>query len=256
MPQLSLPKQRKQRSTSSFNKPITPRGCDFGCGLVLMKRKIVLENGCIHHVFNRSIAGFKIFNSEKEFRRMQELALYYQYGKLQCRFSYNTRLSDSFQKEVQSEKTLKSSQKKIVKLIAYCLMPTHYHFILKQNEDKGIERFIGNLQNSYSKYFNIKHKRKGPLWEGRFKNVLVETDEQLIHLTRYLHLNPTSSSLVDDPLKWQFSSYKEFISPSSQSQSCDFSEELTITPESYKEFVNSNKDYQRELNRIKHLTLE
>ena len=67
------------------------------------------------------------------------------------------------------------------------------------------------LLNSYTRYFNEKIKRKGPLWEGRFKKVLVNSDEQLLHLTRYVHLNPVSAGIVEKPEDWPCSSYREYI---------------------------------------------
>jgi putative transposase len=78
-------------------------------------------------------------------------------------------------------------------------MPTHIHLVLRQLKDGGISKFMSNILNSYSRYFNIKHNRKGPLWEGRFRKVLVGSDEQLLHLTRYVHLNPVTACLVDKP---------------------------------------------------------
>jgi hypothetical protein len=63
-------------------------------------------------------------------------------------------------------------------------MPTPFHLVLGQAADQGIFRFISNTQNSYTRYFNTKPGRKGPLWEGRSKSVLVKADEQLPHLTR------------------------------------------------------------------------
>jgi len=62
--------------------------------------------------------------------------------------------------------------------------------------EEGISLYMKNLLNSYTRYFNTKTKRKGPLWQGRFKSVLIKMDEQL-YLTRYIHLNPTSEDLVE-----------------------------------------------------------
>ena len=81
------------------------------------------------------------------------------------------------------------SEDYLVEIIAYCFMPTHIHLILRQLKKDGISIFMGKILNSYTRYFNLKNKRKGPLWESKFKNVEVVTDEQLLHLTRYIHLN-------------------------------------------------------------------
>ena len=108
---------------------------------------------------------------------------------------------------------------------------------------------------SYSKYFNKKYKRKGPLWETRFKNVHVDTDEQLLHLTRYIHLNPVTALLVKKPEDWNFSSYKEYLRESPR-KICEFEEFIPIEKNEYKLFVEERIDYQKELAKIKHLLLE
>lgn len=222
-----------------------------------MKRQIELVNSCIYHVFNRSAAGSIIFNDDQEYSRIRETSLFYQFSEPENKYSRYLKIAKK--KENTDDHTLEcalGSRSKIVRIIAYCFMPNHYHFILKQMEDRGIEKFIGNIQNSYSRFFNTKHERRGPLWEGRFKNVLIETDEQLLHLTRYVHLNPMCSSLVKHPGKWQYSSYLEYVLPDINKKSCDFSQDLSINPANYKEFVNCQLEYQKELPKIKHLTFE
>lgn len=90
-------------------------------------------------------------------------------------------------------------------------MPTHIHLLLKQILKDGISIYMGKVLNSYAKYFNTKYKRKGSLWESRFKSIEVETTEELYHLTKYIHLNPVTAYLVEKPGDWHFSSYREFI---------------------------------------------
>jgi len=149
------------------------------------------------------------------------------------------------------------NHERIVQIIAYCIMPTHIHVVLKQLVDNGISVYIGNVLNSYSKHFNAKHKRKGPLWEGKFKNVLVQTDEQLLHLTRYIHLNPSTAGIVDKPEHWNHSSYLEYLGEVEDVKMVSSCEDLIeMLPVAYKEFVEDRISYQRELNRIKNLILE
>ncbi len=78
-------------------------------------------------------------------------------------------------------------------------MPTHIHLILKQLKEDGISAYMSKILNSYTCYFNRRTKRKGPLWESRFKRVEVTSDEQLLHLTRYIHLNPVTAHIVEEP---------------------------------------------------------
>jgi putative transposase len=148
-------------------------------------------------------------------------------------------------------------KEKLVEIIAYCIMPTHLHLVLKQLEDNGISIFMNRILNSYSHYFNIKHERKGPLWEGRFKHILVEKDEYLLHLTRYIHLNPVTAYLVNKPEEWFASSYGEYLQDVKKDDKiCKYSEILEIEPKSYREFIEDRISYQRELAKIKHLVMD
>ena len=103
--------------------------------------------------------------------------------------------------------SLQQNANLLVKVVAYCIMPTHFHMILKQILPDGITNYLGRLLNGYSRYFNVKHHRTGPLWAGRFKNCLIFSNDHLLHLTRYIHLNPTLAGMVKDPVEWKFSSY-------------------------------------------------
>ena len=219
-------------------------------------RKVPLVEGEVYHIFTKSIADFKIFNTDKDFKRMLETVAFYVEKGLSCKFSLfaKRQTQPNFKPVLQRHKT---DVKKIVRILAYCIMPTHIHLILEQLEENGISRFINLVLKSYSKYFNLKHRRKGPLWEGRFKNVLVESDEQLLHLTRYTHLNPVTAFLVNDPQDWLFSSYREYIGLCEKEKSiCDFSDRLNVDKSSYKEFVNDQIGYQRALAKIKDLAIE
>lgn len=136
-------------------------------------------------------------------------------------------------------------------------MPTHFHLILKQLKENGISRFVNLILKSYSKYFNEMHKRKGPLWEGRFKNVLVKSDEQLLHLTRYIHLNPVSACSVNNPEDWKFSSFREYIDLLEKDRRiCEFTNYINMEKSMYEKFVKDRIDYQKKLEMIKHLILE
>ena len=221
-----------------------------------MSRKNELVTGEIYHVFSKSIAGFKIFNNRYNSARMVETIRYYQRENLSEKFSRFVEYKKIKKEQNYFYNFLQNKEKK-VEIIAYCLMPTHLHLVLKQLKENGISTFMKTILNSYSRYFNTKLKRKGPLWEGRFKNVLVKTDEQLIHLTRYIHLNSVTAYLVDKPQNWEFSSYREYLGEvSSEDVICEYKEWLDIRPDSYKRFVNDEIGYQKSLAAIKDLIIE
>jgi putative transposase len=208
-----------------------------------------IATGEIYHVFNRSISEFVIFNNDSEYSRIKDVIQFYQLEKHATKFSQaSTKTSECLL--VKSLNT-----EKLAEIICYSPMPTHLHFVLKQLKDGGISRFMNNVLNSYTRYFNIKHNRKGPLWESRFKKVLVETDEQLLHLTRYIHLNPVTAHLVDKPEEWKWSSYQEYVFKKNESI-YKYNDVLDVKPDSYKIFVENRISYQRELAKIKHLMFD
>ena len=219
-------------------------------------RKDPLATGRVYHIFNKSIAGFKIFNYEPEFSRMLKAIRYYQRRCPGVKFSRFIVSGEEADGAFDKTDALANSDK-LVEIIAYCLMPTHMHFILKQLNENGISIFMSNIQNSFVRYFNTKIKRSGPLWVSRFKNVLVKTDAQLLHLTRYLHLNPVTAYLVDDPEYWPASSYREFLSNGATGRRlCRYEDDLDIDPKTYQYFVKDGISYQRALKLIKDLIFE
>jgi REP element-mobilizing transposase RayT len=90
---------------------------------------------------------------------------------------------------VSSGKPGKDSRKRIVDILAYCLNPNHFHFVLKQNEEKGIERFMQRLGTGYTMYYNGKTDRTGALFQGRFKSSHIDSDEYLLHVLAYVDCN-------------------------------------------------------------------
>ena len=222
--------------------------------MIMPVRKIPLVNDKIYHVYSRSIAKFKIFNSSKDYERMVDAISFYSQEDPPCKFSFFQKMKEKYQ-SFNSSNTI--STNKTVEIIAYCIMPTHIHLVLKQLRKNGISKFIGQVLISYSKYFNTKSKRKGYLWEGRFQNISVENDSQFMHLTRYIHLNPVTNHLVDRAEDWKFSSYGEFMGKVlNENKLCDFKKYLSVGSDTYRKFTNDRISYQRELASIKHLVLE
>ena len=202
----------------------------------------------IYHVFTKSIAGFRIFIEPKDFERIIQLITYYKENPF-LRFS-------DYKKLKNKEKVFTFPEgSSLIQIIAYCIMPTHIHLVLYEKQENGISNYMRRLLNSYTRYFNQKIQRRGPLWEGRFKKVLVTSDEQLLHLTRYVHLNPVSAGIVEKPEDWLYSSYREYIGLEPKNI-CETDPFLSFSEEEYKEFVEDRIDYQRSLELIKHLVLE
>lgn len=221
-------------------------------------RKIFIATGEIYHVFNRSIAHQQIFPSQRDFQRILELIPFYRYKRPPLRFSHFIRLSQ--EQRITFINTLKNNQKKQIQILAFCIMPNHLHFLLKEVENHGIATFMRNLQNSYAKYFNTKNKRTGALFQSMFKAVRIETDEQLLHITRYIHLNPVTSYIIQQIntlSDYSWSSYRDYIgSRKSDIISTEQIRGFFPSLEKFKDFTINQVDYQRKLEQIKHLILE
>lgn len=217
-------------------------------------RKIPIVGEHYYHIFNRSISQYRIFNDTGDYTRMLDIISLFRFKNFKQSFSHFIELTIDSQLKIKND--LEKSSQKLVEIVAYCLMPTHFHLILKQIMDGGIVNFISRISNSHTRYFNTLHGRKGPLWEGHFSNVLIDTDELILHITRYLHLNAVTAKIVDRPEDWLYSSYNEYIARPNTKGICNFRDVIDITPLKYKKFINDQIGYQRELSKIKHLLID
>lgn len=221
-------------------------------------RKIPLVNNEIYHVINRGVASQPIFLNKRDYDRALNTILYYQNFNIPLRYSFFMRLPQ--QRKFELHNQLKGQKEYFVDIVSYCLMPNHIHLLLKQKTDSGISIFMSKFSNSYTRYFNTKNDRIGHLFQGKFKSVRIENDEQLLHVSRYIHLNPFTSYVVknlDELERYPYSSFVEYINRKVQSF-CKKSLVLNHFRSciNYKEFVFNQADYQRKLDRIKHLILE
>ena len=210
-----------------------------------------------YHVFNRGVNKRQIFKTKYEYNRFLLLLKFYNFIDYPIKYSKFTKLSGDQRQEIWNrlDKTKKHGD-----ILSYCLMPNHFHLLLKQNSENGVTKLLGNLQNSYVRYFNIKNERIGPLFQGPFRAVRIDSEEQLLHVSRYIHLNPYSSGIVKDFNKlliYSWSSLSEYVD-GVKFPICKKDDILSSfkTRDSYKNFVLDNADYQKELENIKHLTFD
>jgi putative transposase len=209
-----------------------------------------MEETKVYHVITKSIAGFKIFLNAQDYQRMLEILKYYQYNP-KIKYSYYISLDNKSKVYYDQLK----NKEPLVEIIAYCLMPTHIHLVLEEVSERGISEYMRKVLDSYTRYFNRKINRKGPLWEGKFKKINVETNEQLLHLTRYVHLNPSTAGLVNKPEEWEYSSYREYIGLDNY-KICSKEKFFAFSNKEYKEFVEDRIGYQKSLALIKSIILE
>lgn len=210
-------------------------------------RIIPFVNGEFYHIYNRGLNKQNIFNSTRDFTRFIATLHYYQIQNPKPKFS-TYRASKIFRLD---------QNRKIVEILAYCLMPNHFHLLVRQFEEGGISEFMRKFIHSYTKYHNVKNKLQGPLFQGIFKAVRVESEEQLLHLSRYIHLNPLVSYLTKNLNSYPWSSYPSYIGLTKSSEINPL-EILKFfkTPSEYEKFVLDQADYGMSLELLKHATLD
>ncbi len=200
-----------------------------------MRHTPFFTNG-YYHLFNRGVDKRKIF----------------------LRFGYYLR----FLKTVRSILNTGSATPRVISnqglalkskihILAYCLMPNHYHFLIKQTQDEGVTEFMHRLNTSYTMYFNLNNKRTGRLFEYTFKAKTVSSDELLLHLSRYIHLNPVIAGIVEKPNEWRWSSYQEYFDIESH-PICEINEILSYfsSRDDYKQFISDQISYAKILHEI------
>ncbi|MBN1888068.1 MAG: transposase [Thermoflexales bacterium] len=144
------------------------------------QRDVQFAQGQYYHIYNRGIGRQPIFRESDN-------------------YLYVLRLMKKYAVEFQ------------VTVIAYCLMPNHYHFLLRQDGEYSVGLFPQRIFNSYTKAFNKRYSETGTLFAGRYKAVHIGKDEYLLHLCRYIHANPVKAGLVTYLEDWPYSNYHEWI---------------------------------------------
>lgn len=140
--------------------------------------KRLFQKGSFYHIYNRGNRKDEIFLDDRDYLRFLEKIKFY---KDKCE----------------------------VTILCYCLMPNHFHFLVKQSGEVSLSKFMLVLITSYSKYFNLKYKQVGRVFQDRFQAKLVSTDEYLLQLSRYVHLNPSGITKKFESYRW--SSLKYYI---------------------------------------------
>lgn len=151
-------------------------------------RKQYSQNG-YYHIYNRGVEKRIIFQDQQDYSVFLSYLKEYLLPKNEK--ALNERLSDPQISPKEKDKVLKSLRinnfAKEITLLAYCLMPNHFHFFIKQKGVGSIDSFMNSLATRYTMYFNRKYKRVGHLYQGVYKAVLVASEPQFLHLSRYIH---------------------------------------------------------------------
>ncbi len=143
-------------------------------------RKVVLMAGYYYHIYNRGVNREPIFFRQENWRYFIELVRRY-------------------------------FQPMAADIVAYCLMPNHYHLLALLKTNQFSHEVMQPFSLAYTKSINRQEDRVGPLFQGPFQALLVDREEYLLHLSRYIHSNPVSAGLVSRAEEWQYSSYRDYI---------------------------------------------
>ncbi|KKR34225.1 MAG: hypothetical protein UT63_C0004G0012 [Candidatus Gottesmanbacteria bacterium GW2011_GWC2_39_8] len=170
-------------------------------------RKEYLENG-YYHLYNRGVEKRLIFQDGQDYN----IFFYFLQNYLDPK-----KKTDSV-----TGLTDKMNLSGEIDLLSFCLMPNHFHFLLRQTVSDGIKKLMQRVFTSYVMYFNKKYRRVGPLFQGVYKAVLVESDEYLLYLSKYIHRNPISlrvrplkgsdpQKITNDLKFYSYSSYSNYL---------------------------------------------
>lgn len=153
-----------------------------------------------YHIYNRGVAKQKIFLDNQDYKVfLSYLKLYLIESNLQGRTL-----------KVPPTRKLKNYCN-LARLLAYCLLPNHFHLFIWQKEKNTITNFMRSMGTKYSMYFNKKYHRVGPIFQGRYKAVMIKTETQFIYLSKYIHRNPLSLPTRTDLEGYKYSSYQIYL---------------------------------------------
>jgi len=158
--------------------------------------------GEYYHLFNRGNGKMDIFRDQNDYLFFLSRIREYLFPE-ECRRCPSAEKSGRYIR--------KSFPLGAFTLVSYCLMPNHFHLVLRQNTEVPINALMLNLMSGYSRYFNKKYNRVGSLFQDQFKSVHVDSNEYLLWLSAYIHQNPKVAGLVDQLSMYQYSSYPDYI---------------------------------------------
>ncbi|GMR18879.1 MAG: hypothetical protein BMS9Abin34_001 [Patescibacteria group bacterium] len=168
-----------------------------------------------YHVYNRGVEKRDIFATKRDYQRFLSTLVFYLHDQ---EIPYTVFQGST--PEVRAayfQLNPRGSETQRVRVLAYCLMPNHFHLLLKPVRADGVTKYVSDISNSHTKYFNLKNKRVGRLFQNTFKSKEVSSEPSLMQLTRYIHLNPVLSTKTNlptaapAPQSYPYSSYAAWV---------------------------------------------
>ncbi len=175
----------------------------------------MFQEAGIYHVYNRGCNRGKVFFNDENYR-------------------YLIRKLES------------SIEQFNIEVIAYCLMPNHYHLLVRQKSEIPVSKWLQRIFNGYSQAVNKQEKWTGTLFEGRPKHILIDSDRYLLEIIAYIHYNPVAARLVDHPDEWEFSNCLEWMGQRSTTLLSEDFIRTFISRSDYVEFLEHYSEVQQE----------
>ena len=205
-------------------------------------RNIKIAPGEYYHIFNRGMDKQTIFFDTRDWSRFLFLIIYFQSP---ITFQNINRLAKDFVQhrvlnKVEVEKIIKS---RYIELVSFCIMPNHFHLIVKEEVEGGIAKYMQRILNGYTKYINTKYQKSGHLFQGPYKAVHIEENKQLLYLSTYIHRNPRElRDWKNKEENYQWSSYQDYVSQNRWGKllTPDIVTEQFKNKEEYKEFTQTS----------------
>lgn len=180
-----------------------------------MPRRDNISIGEYYHICNRENNKQSLFIEEKDWIRflflvifLQSPIIFYNIGR---HVSYFVRHRKFNVPRVPRDIEDNILRNRHVELINFCLMPNHFHITAREIKEGGISKYLQRLQIAYTKYLNAKYGKSGHLFQGAFRSIHIKNNEQLLHLSAYIHRNPREISENRDEEKYYWSSYQDYI---------------------------------------------
>jgi putative transposase len=234
-------------------------------------------NGEIYHIVIRAVEGLKLFRDDKDFLRM-----------IHNLFEFNDEnpVQDNYRKTIKRKEQFpnvprtvlgtwgEGKRKMLVEILAFCLMPNHLHLLVRQLREGGISKLMRKIGAGYGNYYNNKYKRRGHVFQGKYKIVHIKTQEQLKTVFVYIHTNPLAlifpnwkekgikmsdlKKLIDFLENYRWSSYSDYLGkknfPSLTSR--EFLTKIMNGIEGCQEFVNGWLQFKKELADFEKIAIE
>ena len=208
-----------------------------------MNRKIKFSEGEYYHIYNRGVDKRDIYMDKYDYERFVLLLFYANMSNpVHIQRLYGQGLPLTRQGETLTD------------IGVWCLMPNHFHLLLREKSEGGLSKFLSKLQTGYSMYFNKKHERSGALFQGSFKAEHVDKDEYLKYLYSYIHLNPIKliqpdwkNRGIEDAEKakaylrdYKYSSYLDYLEENRN-------QKVILNNKNFPEYFLNAKDFQKDV---------